>query len=273
MDQAGGAGDDQAVGADGGDGRERVGRQQRVERGPTNRFGGGGGIAHDRIVVGRIQTPWRGAEPDALPPLIPCSCLAAGRRTRVACPPPPGSARLERPVRGRLASSRSTRSRGAVWSARRPVKPEVAGSNPVGTAIRAVDRSGPFGGLPAPPPPGRVAQLAERPPEKRKVTGSTPVPTTSETPAEAGVSARLGLVGRLGRRLRCALCRAVAARRGSGVLRPSSAALARWPAVDLQEQPAVRGLCKGDAAAVVSRQCFGRSCYDLDEAAVPSGTR
>src|SRR4051794_13330396 len=25
---------------------------------------------------------------------------------------------------------------------------------------------------------GRVAQLAERPPEKRKVTGSTPVPTT-----------------------------------------------------------------------------------------------
>src|SRR5690606_41691524 len=26
------------------------------------------------------------------------------------------------------------RSRGAVWSARRPVKPEVAGSNPVGTA-------------------------------------------------------------------------------------------------------------------------------------------
>src|SRR3546814_10713968 len=27
---------------------------------------------------------------------------------------------------------------------------------------------------------GRVAQLAERPPEKRKVTGSTPVPTTIE---------------------------------------------------------------------------------------------
>ena len=26
---------------------------------------------------------------------------------------------------------------------------------------------------------GRVAQLAERPPEKRKVTGSTPVPTTT----------------------------------------------------------------------------------------------
>jgi hypothetical protein len=27
---------------------------------------------------------------------------------------------------------------------------------------------------------GRVAQLAERPPEKRKVTGSTPVPTTTD---------------------------------------------------------------------------------------------
>src|SRR5690606_7007309 len=27
---------------------------------------------------------------------------------------------------------------------------------------------------------GRVAQLAERPPEKRKVTGSTPVPTTRQ---------------------------------------------------------------------------------------------
>ncbi len=29
---------------------------------------------------------------------------------------------------------------------------------------------------------GRVAQLAERPPEKRKVTGSTPVPTTTHPP-------------------------------------------------------------------------------------------
>ena len=28
---------------------------------------------------------------------------------------------------------------------------------------------------------GRVAQLAERPPEKRKVTGSTPVSTTTGT--------------------------------------------------------------------------------------------
>ena len=66
---------------------------------------------------------------------------------------------------------RCARSRGAVWSARRPVKPEVAGSNPVGTARVA--------GRPAPGSPGRVAQLAERPPEKRKVTGSTPVPTTT----------------------------------------------------------------------------------------------
>ena len=57
---------------------------------------------------------------------------------------------------------------GAVWSARRPVKAEVAGSNPVRTAklkcFTAVC--------------GRVAQLAERPPEKRKVPGSMPGPTT-----------------------------------------------------------------------------------------------
>src|SRR5690606_25283954 len=30
---------------------------------------------------------------------------------------------------------------------------------------------------------GRVAQLVERPPEKRKVTGSTPVPTTTDDQA------------------------------------------------------------------------------------------
>ena len=54
-------------------------------------------------------------------------------------------------------------SSGAAWSARRPVKPEVAGSNPVWTAND--DH-------------GRVAQLVEHAPEKRGVTGSTPVPTT-----------------------------------------------------------------------------------------------
>ena len=78
-------------------------------------------------------------------------------------------------------------SRGAAWSARRPVKPEVAGSNPVGTAIRVsgarpgsgrATRSGRSSNRPG-VHPGRVAQLAERPPEKRKVTGSTPVPTTT----------------------------------------------------------------------------------------------
>jgi hypothetical protein len=69
-----------------------------------------------------------------------------------------------------------SRSRGAVWSARRPVKPEAAGSNPVGTATAAP--------VPGRWPNGRVAQLAERPPEKRKVTGSTPVPTTSDDQAE-----------------------------------------------------------------------------------------
>lgn len=35
---------------------------------------------------------------------------------------------------------------------------------------------------------GRVAQLAERPPEKRKVTGSTPVPTTRRTTRSDHVS-------------------------------------------------------------------------------------
>jgi hypothetical protein len=33
--------------------------------------------------------------------------------------------------------------------------------------------------------PGRVAQLVERAPEKREVTGSTPVPTTGEVLARA----------------------------------------------------------------------------------------
>ncbi len=58
---------------------------------------------------------------------------------------------------------------GAVWSARRPVKAEAAGSNPVRTA----SASG-FGRLLH----GRVAQSAEHTPEKRGVTGSTPVPAT-----------------------------------------------------------------------------------------------
>ena len=52
------------------------------------------------------------------------------------------------------------RSRGAVWSARRPVKAEVAGSNPVGTATNFFLLEKEICG-------GRVAQLAERPPEKR----------------------------------------------------------------------------------------------------------
>ncbi len=58
-------------------------------------------------------------------------------------------------------------SRGAVWSARRPVKPEVAGSNPVGTATTVTGSEG----LSAPGTGfcgyGRVAQLVERSPEKR----------------------------------------------------------------------------------------------------------
>jgi hypothetical protein len=54
--------------------------------------------------------------------------------------------------------------------ARRPVKAEVAGSNPVGTA-----RTGPMHLL----SPGQVAQSVERAAENRKVGGSIPsLPTT-----------------------------------------------------------------------------------------------
>src|SRR5512132_1404408 len=53
--------------------------------------------------------------------------------------------------------------------ARRPVKAEVAGSNPVGTASR------PGGPLTRPPgAPGQVAQSVERAAENRKVGGSIP---------------------------------------------------------------------------------------------------
>ena len=71
---------------------------------------------------------------------------------------------------------------GAVWSARRPVKPEVAGSNPVRTAnltgsSEQVRR-------------GRVAQLEEHSPEKRGVPGSTPGPTTYRGPPHGRASPR-----------------------------------------------------------------------------------
>src|SRR5688572_26635622 len=71
-------------------------------------------------------------------------------------------------------------SSGAVRLARRPVKAEVAGSSPVWTARWEVadTRSHRF--------IGRVAQSAERAPEKREVTGSTPVPATGKSPAQRG---------------------------------------------------------------------------------------
>ncbi len=69
------------------------------------------------------------------------------------------------------------------WSSRRPVKPEVAGSNPVGTARNAAQPGGVAatgsGTVHRLPHNGRVAQLAEHTPEKRGVTGSTPVSTTT----------------------------------------------------------------------------------------------
>ncbi len=96
---------------------------------------------------------------------------------------------------------------GAAWSARRPVKPEVAGSNPVRSAHRscyprylgiraAAGATSSFSGgamrcgaalcgimedRPGDGASGRVAQLVERAPEKREVTGSMPVPTTKNS--------------------------------------------------------------------------------------------
>ena len=71
----------------------------------------------------------------------------------VARPRPPSSSGLgHRPfkaaarVRIPLGAPVGSRSRGAVWSARRPVKPEVAGSNPVGTASLAQQRGEPRSG-------------------------------------------------------------------------------------------------------------------------------
>src|SRR5439155_2752650 len=61
-----------------------------------------------------------------------------------------------------------------VWRARRPVKPEASGSKPVGTARQR----------------GRLAQLVEHAPEKRWVTGSTPVPTTRNALVRPGDAAR-----------------------------------------------------------------------------------
>ena len=68
--------------------------------------------------------------------------------------------------------------------ARRPVKAEVAGSNPVGTA-----RTGPMHLL----SPGQVAQSVERAAENRKVGGSIPsLPTRN--------GSRLGLRSTKGQR-------------------------------------------------------------------------
>ena len=64
---------------------------------------------------------------------------------------------------------------GAVWSARRPVKAEVAGSNPVRSAARSERQQDNRIWS-----PGRVAQLVERAPEKREVRGSIPRPTTGD---------------------------------------------------------------------------------------------
>ncbi len=108
------------------------------------------------------------------------------------------AARVRIPLGVRRESVIHIWSRGEVWSSRRPVKPEVAGSSPVGTAAGGHSSSQDGGWLfcrnngcrmPGSTSTrssrrtrhqhGRVAQLAEHTPEKRGVTGSTPVSTTS----------------------------------------------------------------------------------------------
>ncbi len=69
-----------------------------------------------------------------------------------------------------------TRGRGEAWSSRRPVKPEIAGSNPVVPA-RVSTRA-----------PGQVAQLEERRSEKPEAGGSIPPLTTLIPPASQGES-------------------------------------------------------------------------------------
>ena len=101
----------------------------------------------------------------------------------------PPSATVKGCSKGRCPSNRRairhmpSRTCGAVRSARRPVKAEVAGSNPVRSAAR-------FESQPDDRiwPPGRVAQLVERAPEKREVRGSIPRPTTGKDP-EQGIQA------------------------------------------------------------------------------------
>src|ERR1022692_3798302 len=85
------------------------------------------------------------------------------------------AARVRIPLGVLLAHASGARSCRAAWSARHPVKVEVAGSNPVGTAqARGRQR------------PGTVRKLSwyERPPEKRKVGGSTPPLTTPRKQAK-----------------------------------------------------------------------------------------
>src|SRR5438874_10581001 len=94
-----------------------------------------------------------------------------------------GRRRSHRRRERRRQCSPSQWSCGAAWSARRPVKPEVAGSNPVRTAAAdAVDMDR-----------GRVAQLVERAPEKREVSGSTPLPTTTKAQVTGGAMAETPL--------------------------------------------------------------------------------
>jgi hypothetical protein len=86
------------------------------------------------------------------------------------------------------------RGRGEVWSSRRPVKPEVAGSNPVAPArhdartfVRASFHN------------GQVAQLAEHRSEKAGVGGSSPPLTTgterSSVPCEKSSISRGNAAG------------------------------------------------------------------------------
>ncbi len=72
--------------------------------------------------------------------------------------------------------------RGEAWSSRRPVKPEVAGSNPVVPATSLHTCGEVF---------GQIAQSVERRSEKAEVDGSTPSLTTERSPPHPGASLAL----------------------------------------------------------------------------------
>ena len=142
-------------------------------------------MSGDQITSIRTHVDQKSSQVGDAPGAAPRGPVDAHRARFVAAPPDARAGQpLEcSPARAGIWSGQSpgqgvARTCGAARSARRPVKPEVAGSNPVRSAGRLLIRS---------VEPGRIAQLVERAPEKREVTGSTPVPTTRKGPGHEPV--------------------------------------------------------------------------------------